>query len=126
MPVKVLGLLAIATGARAGHGSAASPPPTPAIPSSSVITLGLGVAQDVFGITYKLRTVVFTAERAVSEINADPSMLHGYELQLLHKETACSQSAGFTAAIEAHAYGITGFIGATCSGVCQMVATVGK
>jgi hypothetical protein len=35
------------------------------------LSITLGVAQDVYGIAHKLRTEVFAAVRAVSEINAD-------------------------------------------------------
>eukprot|EP00966_Prymnesium_polylepis_P219379 5075676-Prymnesium_polylepis.1 len=87
------------------------------------VTLALGVAQDVFGITYKLRTVVYSAEQAVSEINCNSSLLPGHNLQLLHKETACSESAGLQAIFDAHTRGINGFLGATCSSTCQTVAT---
>ena len=61
------------------------------------LTVALGVAQDVFGITYKLRTVVFAADYAVKEINSDASLLAGYHLQLLPKETACSEAVGLQA-----------------------------
>ena len=90
------------------------------------LTIALGVAQDVYSITYKLRTVVFTAERAVEEINLDASLLPHHRLRLSHKETACSEAAGFQAVVDAHAEGSVGFLGATCSSTCQTVATVGK
>ncbi len=66
------------------------------------------------------------AQMAVDVINANDSLLSGYTLELVVKDTATDPTTGKSAAEELAAAGVVGFVGAASSSVSKAIAAVAE